>query len=199
MKKLWVVLLILTLVLSYNLFSQIQVSAGGVNIIQIAGTAVATAAAGIMKVGITDSSGNALNSTANALNVHTDGTGSVVLASGTNVIGYVRLIPAGCSAQSTPAQLRAVPVATGAGTSLTATTSCVVSCYANNLTNSGVTIRIQDGQGTPVIWTGGNADFTILPNSNMRLPLAEGTVFTTGVTAIAGTATAINLACSSYQ
>lgn len=47
------------------------------NIAQVNGSTVATAATGIMKVGLTDASGNALNSTSNALNVAiTSGGGS---------------------------------------------------------------------------------------------------------------------------
>lgn len=44
-------------------------SGGAVNITQIAGVAVSVAAAGIMKVGLTDGSGNAITSTAGNLNV----------------------------------------------------------------------------------------------------------------------------------
>jgi len=42
------------------------------NISQVGGSTVSTAATGIMKVGLTDSSGNALNSTSNALNVEVE-------------------------------------------------------------------------------------------------------------------------------
>lgn len=50
---------------------EIVTSAGAldVNNLQIAGSSIATAATGIQKVGVTDASGNALNSTSNSLNV----------------------------------------------------------------------------------------------------------------------------------
>jgi hypothetical protein len=47
------------------------------NLTQIAGNAIATAASGIAKVGLTDGSGNAINSTSNALNVNVNNTPSV--------------------------------------------------------------------------------------------------------------------------
>lgn len=134
-----------------------------------------------------------------ALPAGANSIGTVVNGPGSNIIGFVRIIPSGCSAQSTAAQFTAAQVATGAGTSLTATTSCVVSCYANNITNAAVTLRLADKAGTPVIWVGGAADFSVPANSNMRVPMAEGIVFTSGITAIAGTATAINIGCSTYQ
>jgi hypothetical protein len=52
-------------------------SNASVNLNQIAGSSVSTAATGIIKVGLTDASGNALNSTSNALNVSQQATGSV--------------------------------------------------------------------------------------------------------------------------
>ena len=47
-----------------------------VNLNQVAGSAVATAASGIIKVGLTDGSGNVLNSSSNALNVSLQASGS---------------------------------------------------------------------------------------------------------------------------
>ena len=87
---------------------------------------------------------------------------------------------------------------TGAGTSVSAVTGCVLECYVNNITNSAVTLRLADKSGTPVIWLGGNADFSVPANSNMGCGAdgginISGITFTSGVTAIAGTGAALNL------
>lgn len=112
-------------------------------------------------------------------------------------IGLVRIIPSSCT-QSTNFTNTTAQVATGAGSSITSTTTCVTYAYANNITNSAVTLRIADKQGSPVIWLGGNADFTIPANSNLRIPI-DGVTFTSGITAIAGTATAVNLQINGLQ
>ena len=119
------------------------------------------------------------------------------LPNGTNNVGLVRIIPSACT-QSTNFANSTVGVATGAGTTVTSTTTCVTYAYANNITNSAVTLRLADRQGTPVIWLGGAADFSIPANSNMRIPV-DGVTFTTGITAIAGTASAINLQINGLQ
>lgn len=112
-------------------------------------------------------------------------------------IGLVRIIPSSCT-QTTNFTSSTAQVATGAGTTVTSTTTCVTYAYANNITNSAVTLRIADKQGSPVIWLGGNADFTIPANSNLRIPI-DGVTFTSGITAIAGTATAVNLQINGLQ
>lgn len=112
-------------------------------------------------------------------------------------VGIVRAVPSSCT-QSTNFANTTGQVATGAGTTVTSTTTCVTFAYANNITNSAVTLRLADKQGTPVIWLGGNADFSIPANSNIRIPL-DGVTFTSGITAIAGTATAINLQINGLQ
>jgi hypothetical protein len=61
-----------------------------------------------------------------------------------------------------------------------------------------VTLRLADKAGTPVIWLGGNADFSIPANSNIRIPV-DGVTFTSGITAIAGTSSAINLQINGVQ
>jgi len=118
---------------------------------------------------------------------------------GTNLLGSILQLPAGCNGSgSSLVNHNTVGVATGAGTSVSVVTGCVVECYINNITNSPVTIRIADKAGTPVIWVGGNGDFSIPGNSNLGcganggLELA-GIVMTSGITAIAGTAAALNL------
>jgi len=116
---------------------------------------------------------------------------------GTAIIGVVRTVPGSCT-QTTFFTNSTAQVATGAGTTVTSTTTCIISAFANNITNSAVTLRLADKQGTPVIWLGGNADFTIPANSNISIPVA-GVVFTSGITAIAGTASAVNLQVQGLQ
>jgi hypothetical protein len=116
---------------------------------------------------------------------------------GTAVIGFVRVLPSSCT-QTTSFANATSQVATGAGTTVTSTTTCVTFAYANNITNSAVTLRIADKSGTPVIWLGGGTDFSVPANSNIRVPI-DGVVFTSGITAIAGTATAINLQINGMQ
>src|SRR5271170_604765 len=53
------------------------------NLTQVGGTSVATAAAGIQKVGVTDSNGNGITSTGNALDVNIASSGATVTVSGT--------------------------------------------------------------------------------------------------------------------
>lgn len=123
-------------------------------------------------------------------------TAPALVASVAN-IGIVRAVPSSCT-QSTPFASQTVGVATGAGTSITSTPTCVTLAYANNITNSAATLRIQDKTGTPIIWVGGNADFSIAANSSVRLPL-DGVTFVGGMTAIAGTGSAINLDINGLQ
>jgi hypothetical protein len=147
--------------------------------------------------------GNVANTTAwkvdgSAVTQPVSGTVTVnALPGGTNSIGIVRAAPAGCT-QSTNFTSSTVGVAISAGTSVTSTTTCVAMVYVNNTTNSSVTFRLQDKAGTPVIWIGGNADFSIPANSNVMFPLG-GVVFTSGITAIAGTASALNLQVDGLQ
>ena len=130
--------------------------------------------------------------------IASDNTAFTVLnGAGVANIGIVRSAPSPCT-QSTNFTNSTVGVATGAGTSVTSTTTCVTKIYVNNITNAAVTFRLQDKTGTPIIWVGGNSDFTIPANSNASFPL-EGVLFTGGITAIAGTAGAINLQVSGLQ
>jgi hypothetical protein len=124
-------------------------------------------------------------------------TGSVGISGGTANIGLVRIIPSACT-QSTPFNNSTVGVAVGAGTTVTSTTTCVTFAYVNNITNSPVTLRLADKAGTPVIWFGGGADYMVPANSNIRIPI-DGVTFTSGITAIAGTAAALNLQINGLQ
>ncbi len=120
------------------------------------------------------------------------------LNAGSAIIGFMRLLPPGCGSLVTLFANSTVGVATGAGTAVTSTTTCATFAYANNITNSAVSLRLADKQGTPVIWFGGNADFSIPANSNVHIPV-EGVTFTSGITAIAGTSSAINLQLNGLQ
>jgi hypothetical protein len=132
-----------------------------------------------------------------ALPAGANSIGTVVNGAGVANMGIVRAAPSACT-QSTNFTSGTVGVATSAGTSVTSTTTCVTLIYANNITNSPVTLRVQDKTGTPIIWIGGNADFTIPANSNVSFPMG-GVLFTSGITAIAGTASAINLQVNGLQ
>lgn len=171
------------------------------NTSQIAGATIATAASGIQKVGLTDGTGNAITSTSSALDINIK-SGSIAntafgLNGGVANVGLFRMLPSSCT-QSTNFISGTVSVATGAGTSITSTTTCVTKAYINNITNSAVTFRLQDKTGTPIIWVGGNADYSLCANCNAAFPL-EGVVFVGGATAIAGTASAINLEFNGVQ
>lgn len=147
---------------------------------------------------ITDSGTiTAVTAITNALPAGTNVLGHVINDAGTANLGYVRALPSSCT-QSTNFASATSQVATGAGTTVTSTTTCVTFAYANNITNSAVTLRLADKAGTPVIWLGGNADFSIPANSNIRVPI-DGVTFTSGITAIAGTASAVNLQINGVQ
>jgi len=150
---------------------------------------------------LSDGSGNTITSTSSALDVNIK-SGSIAntsftIGAGTANIGFVRMLPSSCS-QSTSFTNTTGQVATGGGTTVTSTTTCVTFAYANNITNSAVTLRLADKQGTPVIWLGGNADFSLPANSAVKIPI-EGVTFTSGITAIAGTGSAINLLINGMQ
>jgi len=121
------------------------------------------------------------------------------LPAGTNLLGQIIAIPAGCSGSGTAlVNHNTAGVAAGAGTSVSSVTGCVVECYVNNITNAQVTLRLADKAGTPVIWVGGGTDFGIPGNSSIGCGAnggldISGIVFTSGMTAIAGTAAALNL------
>ncbi len=175
-------------------FAQLQQSGGSAAVTVTSGTITAVTSitnalpAGTNVIGhvITDSGTiTAVTAITNALPI------------GTNILGVLRTIPGPCTTTSF-VNFSTVGVATGAGTSVTSTTSCIVLAYANNITNSAVTLRLADKTGTPIIWLGGNADFSIPANSNIHIPI-EGVTFASGITAIAGTTAAINLFLSTLQ
>jgi hypothetical protein len=170
---------------------------------KIAGTATATGngtvSAGVQRVSI------ASDNTAFTVNAAQSGTWNVgsittlpALVTGSAIIGFVRQLPAGCT-QTTRFSGDTVGVATSTGSTVTSTTTCLANVFVNNITNSAVTFRLADKAGTPVIWVGGNADFSIPANSNLGFPFLAGITMTSGITAIAGTGSALNLHVEGWQ
>jgi hypothetical protein len=157
--------------------------------------------AGVTTVGAVTAITNALPAGTNVIGHVIADSGTVTvnaLPASTNTIGYIKQRPNGCTSALTSDVVHdTVGVATGAGTSVSAVTGCVLECYVNNITNSAVTLRIADKTGTPIIWVGGNADFSIPANSNLGCGAdglqISGITMTSGITAIAGTAAALNL------
>lgn len=208
-----------------KLYAQLQTSGGGS--VSIVGTLPAFAAVPAFKTdqtthgttdlvatdqvkinGVTVSTGNGVTGTGvqrvtiasdnTAFTVNAAKSGTWALDTGSSIIGFVRSLPAGCT-QTTRFSGDTVGVATGAGSSVNATTTCLSNVYVNNITNAAVTFRFADKTGTPVIWVGGNADFTVPANSNIGFPFLAGVTMTSGITAIAGTASALNLHVEGWQ
>lgn len=144
-------------------------------------TGLGTADAGTQRVSIASNSVFSIGNTAFALN------------GGSAIIGYTRYLPPGCASLTSDVVHDTVGVATGAGTSVSAVTGCIERIFVNNITNSPVTFRLADKTATPIIWLGGNADFSIPANSNMGIPPMEGITMANGITAISGTGAALNL------
>lgn len=120
------------------------------------------------------------------------------LPPGANLLGYIKQRPNGCTAAGTSDVVHdTVGVATGAGTSVSAATGCVLECYVNNITNNYIPLRLADKSGTPIIWVGGGADFSLGPNASMGCGAdglnISGITFVSGITAIAGSAASLNL------
>lgn len=147
----------------------------------------------------TVSAGGALKVDGSAATQPISGTVTInAIPAGPNMIGFFKQRPVGCTtAGSADVVHDVVDVATGAGTSVSSVTGCIEECYLNNKANSAVSFRLQTKDGTPIIWVGGNADFSLLANSNMGcggnggLNIA-GITFVNGITAIAGMASALN-------
>ncbi len=176
-----------------------QTTPGTTNLVSIGSTGTVGLLAGSAVVGhvINDASSAVIGHVIADSGSTTAVTTLPALVGGTANVGYTRSLPSSCT-QSTNFTSSTVGVATGAGTSVTSTTTCVTLVYVNNITNSAVTFRLQDKTGTPIIWVGGNADFSIPANSNVTFPLG-GVSFASGITAIAGTASALNLQVSGVQ
>lgn len=105
-------------------------SNASINLNQVGGSAVATAGTGIAKVGLTDASGNAINSTTNALNVNVQNSTVAVTESGTWTV------QPGNTANTTP-WLTSLSPATSGGWSVSSQTG---------LTNTIVSVKASAGQ-----------------------------------------------------
>jgi hypothetical protein len=176
-----------------------QTTPGTTNLVSIGSNGTVALAAGAAVIGhvINDASSAVIGHTINDSGSTTSVTALPALPAGTNNLGYVRSLPSPCT-QSTNFTNTTVGVAISTGTSVTSTTTCVTSIYVNNITNSSVTLRIQDKTGTPIIFIGGGTDYSIPANSNVMFPLG-GVTFTGGITAIAGTGSALNLVINGVQ
>jgi len=176
-----------------------QTTPGTTNLVSIGSNGTVGLVAGSAVIGhvINDASSAVIGHVINDSGSTTAVTALPALATGTNNIGIVRTAPSSCT-QATNFTNSTVGVATGAGTSVTSTTTCVTLVYVNNITNSAVTFQLADKTGTPIIWVGGNANFSIPANSNATFPLG-GVSFVGGITAIAGTGSALNLQVSGLQ
>lgn len=192
---LWLAGIVIILWIAGSIMAQVVVS--GSPSVTISNATLAVTQSGNWSVRAQDGAGNLLTSTAQALDINIK-TGSIAntafaLNAGSAIVGYARLMPPGCSTLSSDVVHDTVGVATGAGTSVSSVTGCIEKAYVTNITNATVTFRLADKTGTPIIWLGGNADFGILANSAVQLPGIEGITFANGITAIAGTASALNL------
>jgi hypothetical protein len=176
-----------------------QTTPGTTNLVSIGSNGTVALGAGSAVIGhvISDASSAVIGHVIADTGSTTAVTSLPALVGGTANIGFVRSVPSACT-QSTTFTSSTVGVATGAGTSVTSTTTCVTAVYVNNITNSAVTLRLQDKTGTPIIWIGGNADYSIPANSNVQFPV-NGVLFTSGITAIAGTGSALNLFVAGLQ
>ncbi len=220
-KGFWLCVLALGLLIAGGIMAQLNPGSGTV----ISGTVTANAGTNLntsnldvalstrLKPADTLAGVTTLGSITNALPAGTNVIGHVItdsgtitavtgitnaLPAGTNLLGYIKQRPVGCSALTSDVVHDVVGVATGAGTSVSSVTGCVQECFVNNITNSAVTLRLADKTGTPIIWLGGNADFSIPANSNLGCGangglMLAGITFTSGITAIAGTTSALNL------
>lgn len=176
-----------------------QTTPGTTNLVSIGSNGTVGLVAGSAVIGhvINDAGSAVIGHTINDSGSTTAVTALPALPTGTNNLGYIRALPSPCT-QSTNFTNTTVGVATSAGTSVTSTTTCVSSIYVNNITNSAATLRVQDKTGTPIIFIGGAGDYSIPANSNVMFPLG-GVTFTGGLTAIAGTGSALNLVVNGVQ
>jgi len=97
----------------------------------------------------------------------------------------------GMTLQDTPV----TDVATGAGTTLETVTTCVESFHVTNVTATPCTITIEDRNATPKEYV---EAFSVPGNSTVRWDM-DGRSFDTGITAIAGTATCLNISMIGVQ
>lgn len=144
-----------------------------VNLNQVGGSAVATAATGIAKVGLTDGSGTALNSTSNALNVNMQNSTVAVTESGTWTV------QPGNTANTTPWLVSLNP-STAGGWSVSSQTA---------LTNTAVSVKGSAGQFGGYMFFNPNAAAAYIQVYNAT-SATPGTTTPTYVIALPGNAAA---------
>lgn len=160
-----------------------------VDLASVAGNTVATAASGIAKVGLTDGSGNAINSTSNALNVNVQNASIAVTQSGT----WTAVPKTSCGTTAADSGFTANVATTG--TDLFTSTTCVDTLFISNTTSSNSTFTLQDKTGTPNIYISA----AILP-ANSSLNLRFGYMkFNLGLTAKCGNATTCQAQANGWQ
>jgi len=121
------------------------------------------------------------------------GTWNVGLSAGTNMVGSV--VPANTCGTTAYDSGLTENVATGAGTDLTSTATCVDALYLTNTSGSAVNVTLKDKSGTPKSYM---TTFSLPANSNLILPLRR-MKFTGGITVVSGTSSTINAQVVGYQ
>jgi hypothetical protein len=131
-----------------------SIYANQIDLASVAGTTVATGAAGIMKVALTDGSGTTLNSTTNALNVNVTNASLAVTQSGAWNVGQTgtwTMVPkTTCSTTAADSgYLANIPTT---GTDFFASTTCINTLTISNITASDSTFTVQDKTATPNVY-----------------------------------------------
>jgi hypothetical protein len=210
----WMALIICALFIAGSMMAQLNQSGGpgssvtatqgpsGASAWKVDGSGVTQPISGTVSVNALPPGSNVIGhviTDSGTVNVGTITSITNALPAGTNLLGFIMSLPAGCSGSGSSLVVHnTVGIATGAGTSVSSVTGCIVEGFVNNITNSAVTFRLADKTGTPIIWLGGNADFTVPANSNMGFGgnngiNLSGVIMASGITAIAGTSSALNL------
>lgn len=166
-----------------------SIYAGQMDLASVAGSTVATAATGIIKVGMTDASGNAINSTSNALNVNFTNTSLAATQSGT----WTVVPKTACGTTATDSGYIANVATTG--TDIFTSSTCVDTLFVCNSTASNSTFQIKDKTATPNVYSGA---IPLLANSCVTLKLGY-TKYNLGLTLFAGNATTIQAQAFGWQ
>jgi hypothetical protein len=159
------------------------------DIASIGGSTVATAATGIIKVGLTDGSGNAINSTSNALNVNVQNASLAATQSGT----WTMVPKTTCGTTAADSGFTAnIPTT---GTDLLSSATCIISLWISNTTASNITVTIKDKAGSPNTYS----STVLLPaNSSQVIPYA-GLKFTGGLTLLSSANTSLQAQAWGFQ
>ena len=158
-----------------------SIYAGQVDIASIAGSTVATGASGIMKVAVTDGSGNAINSSSNALNVNVTNSTLAATQSGT----WTMVPKTACGTTASDSGFIANVATTG--TDIFSASTCVSNLLVCNSTSSNSTFQIKDKTGTPNVYSG---TIPLLANTCVNMPLGY-LKYNLGLTLFAGNSSTI--------